>query len=96
MEFNRQRLVLSTSGQTCFLFLGQVQDFTAPSIRILHASRRAKPIDVRHDLGRDACDERKIRMMYVRTENHLADLFPKPLDIIQNLHKHVKTFLNVV
>ena len=59
-----------------------------------YASRRTKPIDVKHHLVRDACDAGKVRM-YVRTDNQHADLFTKPLDI-QKFHKHAKTVLNVL
>ena len=58
------------------LFLRQVQDFMTPAIRILHASRRAKHIDVRHDMRREACDAGKIRVVYVKTEDQqYADIF---------------------
>ena len=60
-----------------------------------HASRRIKHINVQHHLVRDACDAGKVRMVYVRTEDHHADLFTEPLDI-QKSHKHAKTVLNVV
>ena len=73
------------------IFLRQVHDFMAPSIRILHDSRRTKHIHVRHDLGRDACDAGKGRVVYVRTEDQQhANLFTKLLDI-QTFRKHAKT-----
>ena len=54
----------------------------APSIRILHDSRRTKQIHVRHDLGRNACDAGKVRVVYVRTEDQQhTNLFTKPLHI---------------
>ena len=77
------------------LFLRQVQEFMAPSIRILHASRRAKHVDVKHGFERDACDAGKIRVVYVKTENQHADMSTKPLEI-HNFHMHAKTVLNVV
>ena len=40
-----------------------------PSMRILHASLRTKHIDVKHNLARDACDARKVGVVYVRTED---------------------------
>ena len=50
---------------------------------------------MKHHLVRNACDEGKVGVMYVRTEDQRADLFTKPLDI-QKFHKHAKTVLSVV
>ena len=60
-----------------------------------HASRRAKHIDVKHHLVRDASDARKVRVAYVRSEDQHADLLTKPLDT-QKFYKHAKFILNVV
>ena len=41
-----------------------------------HASRSTKHINVKHHLVRDACDAGKARrVVHVRTEDQLADLF---------------------
>ena len=60
-----------------------------------HASRRTKPIDVKHHLVRDASDARKVRVVYVRSEDQHADLLIKPLDM-QTFYKHTKFILIVV
>ena len=60
-----------------------------------HASRRAKHIDIKHHLVRDASDARKVRVAYVRSEDQHADLLKKPLDL-QKFYKHAKFILNVV
>ena len=60
-----------------------------------HANRSTNHIGVKHNLVRDACDAGKLRVMYVRTEDQLADLFTESLDI-QKFHKHAKTDLNIV
>ena len=60
-----------------------------------HASRRTKHIDVNRHLVRDASDARRVRVAYVRSEEQLADLLTKPLDM-QNFYKHAKFILNVV
>ena len=54
-----------------------------------HASRRAKHIDVKHHLVRDASDARKVRVAYVRSKDQHADLLTKPLDM-QKFYKHAK------
>ena len=59
------------------------------------ASDRAKHIDVKPDLRRDACDAGKVRVMYVRMEDQHAYLFTRSLDI-EKPHKHAKTDLNLV
>ena len=60
-----------------------------------HASRRTKDINVKHHLVRDASDARKVRVVYVRSEDQHADLLTKPLDL-QKFYKHAKFILNVV
>ena len=60
-----------------------------------HASRRTKHIDVKHHLVRDASDARKVRVVYVRSEDQHADLLIKPLDM-QAFYKHTKFILTVV
>ena len=61
----------------------------------IHASRRAKHIDMKQHLVRDACDAGKVRVVYARTEDQHAYFFTKPLDT-QKFHKHAKTVLNIV
>ena len=60
-----------------------------------HASRRTKHVDVKHHLGRDASDARKVRVAYVRPEDQHADLLTKPL-YMQKFYKHAKFILNIV
>ena len=60
-----------------------------------HAARSTKHIDVKHHLVRDACDAGKVRVVYVRTEDQHADLFPKRLHT-QKFHKRAKTILSIV
>ena len=55
------------------VFLGQVQDFMESSMRILHATRRTKHIEMKHHLEKNACDAGKIRIGYVITEDLHAD-----------------------
>ena len=52
-----------------------------------HACRRTKHIDVKHHLTRDACDAVKVKVAYIRSEDHHANLLTKPLHII---YKHAK------
>ena len=44
---------------------------------------------------RDACDARKVRIVYVRSKDQHADLFTKPLDV-QKFYKQAITVLGVV
>ena len=60
-----------------------------------HASRRTKPIDVKHNLVRNASDARKVRVAYVRSKDQHVNLLTKPLDM-QTFYKHAKYILNVV
>ena len=60
-----------------------------------NASRRTKHIDVKHHMGRDVSDARKVRVAYVRSEDQHADLLTKPLDM-EKFYKHAKFILNVV
>ena len=59
------------------------------------ASRRTEYTDVKHHLVRDASDARKVRVVYVRSEDQHADLLAKPLDM-QKFYKHAKFILNVM
>ena len=51
---------------------------------------RAKHIDVRHNLARDACDAGEVGVVCVRTRT-----YSKTLDT-QKFHKHAKTVHNIV
>ena len=44
-----------------------------------HARRRTKRIDVKHHVVTNMCDARKVRVVYVRTEDQHTDLFTKSL-----------------
>ena len=47
--------------------------------------RRTKHVDVKHHLGKDACDAGNVRVGYVRTKDQETDMFTKPQDI-QEFH----------
>ena len=44
-----------------------------------HSSKRARHIDIKHHLIRDAVNEGKVRVTYVKTEDQHADVLTKPL-----------------
>ena len=50
---------------------------------------------MKHHLVRDASDARKVRAVYVRSEDQHEDLLTKPLDM-QKFYKYAKFILNVV
>ena len=61
-----------------------------------HASCKTinKDTAVEHHLVRDASAARKVRTVYVRTEDQHVDLFTKPLFMVK-FYWHAKTVLNV-
>ena len=60
-----------------------------------HASRRTEHIDLKHHLVRDASDPRKVKVVYVRSEDQHVDLLTKPLDM-KKFYKDAKFILNIV
>ena len=59
-----------------------------------HSSKRTRHIDIKHYLIRDAVDEVKVRVTYVKTEDQHADVLTKPLDR-RMFEKHMNALMNV-
>ena len=59
-----------------------------------HSYKRTRHIDIKHQLIPDVVDERKVRVIYVKTENRPVDVLTKPLDrrIFEN---YVNALMNV-
>ena len=58
-----------------------------------YSSKRMRNIDVGHHLIRDAVDEGRVRVNYVKTEDQHADMLTKPLDN-RMFEKHVDALMN--
>ena len=59
-----------------------------------HSYRRTRHIDIKHHLIRDAVDEGKVRVIYVKIEDLHADVLTKPSDR-RMFENHVNTLMNV-
>ena len=59
-----------------------------------HSSKRTRHVAIKHYLIRDAVDEGKVRVTYVKTEDQHADVLTKPLDR-RMFQKHVNALMNV-
>ena len=59
-----------------------------------HSSKRTRHIDIKHYFIREAVNEGKVRITYVKTENQHADMLTKPLHR-RMFEKHVNALMNV-
>ena len=59
-----------------------------------HSSKQTRHIDIIYHLIRDAVDEGKVRITYVKTEDQHADVLTKPLDR-RMFAQHVSALMNV-
>ena len=59
-----------------------------------HSSKRSKHIDIKHHLIRDAVDEGKVRVTYVKTENIHTNALTKSLDRMM-CEQYVNALMNV-
>ena len=59
-----------------------------------HSSKRKRHIDIKHHLIRDAVDEGKVHVTYVKTEDQHADVLTKSLDR-KMFENPVNTLMNV-
>ena len=59
-----------------------------------HLSEAKRQTDIKHHLIRNAVDEVKVRVTYVKTKDQNADVLTKPLDR-RMFEKHVNALMNV-
>ena len=58
-----------------------------------HSSRRTRHIDAKHHIVRDAVEEGFVRIVYLRSEEHHADILTKALDIRMTFELHAKALM---